>query len=62
MSQIRPTPFHYHARVTSAYDGDTCIVDIDLGLGVCKRGEKLHLHRICVAMSGPKFDRQGSLA
>ncbi|NWF38201.1 nuclease [Mariprofundus sp. NF] len=46
MSQIRPTPFHYHARVSSVYDGDTCTVDIDLGLGVWKYGEKVRLYRI----------------
>ncbi len=37
--------FHYRARVTSVSDGDTCTVDIDLGLGVWVRGEKLRLHR-----------------
>jgi micrococcal nuclease len=38
--------FHYRAHVTSVYDGDTCTVDIDLGLGVWVRGEKLRLNRI----------------
>ncbi len=38
--------FQYRAHVTSVYDGDTCTVDIDLGLGVWVRGEKLRLHRI----------------
>lgn len=38
--------FHYRARITTVYDGDTCTVDIDLGLGVWVRGEKLRLHRI----------------
>jgi len=48
-----PTPtsaplqlFQYRALVTAVYDGDTCTVDIDLGLGVWVRGEKLRLHRI----------------
>ena len=41
-----PALFHYRAHVTSVYDGDTCTVDIDLGLGVWVRGEKLRLHRI----------------
>jgi len=36
---------HYCARVVSVYDGDTCTVDIDLGLGVWVRGEKVRLHR-----------------
>jgi len=46
MPQFSPTPFHYHAIVTAVYDGDTCTVDIDLGLGVWLRGEKLRLYRI----------------
>ena len=36
----------YHALVTGVYDGDTITVDIDLGLNVWVRGEKLRLHRI----------------
>jgi hypothetical protein len=24
--------YHYKAKVTSVYDGDTCTVDIDLGI------------------------------
>ena len=38
--------YHYKAVVTSVYDGDTCTVDIDLGLHAWIRGEKLRLHRI----------------
>ncbi|MBI5775139.1 MAG: thermonuclease family protein [Verrucomicrobia bacterium] len=38
--------FQYRARVTAVYDGDTCTADIDLGLGIWVRGEKLRLHRI----------------
>lgn len=38
--------YHYHAEVTSVYDGDTCTVDIDLGLGVWVRGEKIRFYRI----------------
>ena len=40
------TLYHYKAIVTSVYDGDTCSVDIDLGLSVWIRGEKLRLNRI----------------
>ncbi len=36
----------YRALVQSVYDGDTCTVDIDLGLKTWVRGEKLRLHRI----------------
>ena len=38
--------FHYNAAVRSVYDGDTCRVDIDLGLGIWIRNEKLRLVRI----------------
>ena len=38
--------FHYNALVQSVYDGDTCRVDIDLGLGIWLRNEKLRLVRI----------------
>lgn len=40
------TLYHYKAIVTSVYDGDTCTVDIDLGLSTRIRGEKLRLNRI----------------
>jgi micrococcal nuclease len=36
----------YNAMVASVYDGDTLTVDVDLGLYVWVRGEKLRLHRI----------------
>ena len=36
----------YKAFVTSVYDGDTCTADIDLGLGVFVKGEKLRFSRI----------------
>ena len=38
--------YHYRAIVSSVYDGDTCTVDIDLGLGTWLKGEKLRLYRI----------------
>lgn len=38
--------YNYRAQVRSVYDGDTCTVDIDLGLGVWLRGEKLRLYGI----------------
>ena len=40
------TLYNYKAFVTSVYDGDTCTVDIDLGLSAWIRGEKLRLNRI----------------
>ena len=38
--------YHYKAYIASVYDGDTCTADIDLGLGVYVKGEKLRLSRI----------------
>ncbi len=38
--------YHYRALVISVYDGDTCTTDIDLGLGVWMRNEKLRLYGI----------------
>lgn len=38
--------YQYNAFVTSVYDGDTCTVDIDLGLHTWIRGEKIRLMRI----------------
>ena len=50
--------FHYTARVQSVYDGDTCRVDIDLGLSICLRNEKLRLMRInAPEMTGPDKPR-----
>jgi micrococcal nuclease len=38
--------YYYRAKVTSVYDGDTCTLDIDLGLHTWVQGEKIRLHRI----------------
>lgn len=38
--------YHYKAKVTGIYDGDTITVDIDLGLGTWVHGEKIRLARI----------------
>ncbi len=38
--------YFYKAIVASVYDGDTCTVDIDLGLSTWIRGEKVRLYRI----------------
>jgi micrococcal nuclease len=43
---MKHTLYNYKAQVISVYDGDTCTVDIDLGLNTWVRGEKLRLHRI----------------
>lgn len=36
----------YNGIVTKVYDGDTITMDIDLGLGVWVRGEKIRLYGI----------------
>lgn len=47
--------YHYRALVVGVYDGDTCTVDIDLGLSAWIRGEKVRLHRInSPEMTGPE--------
>jgi len=38
--------YHYRACVTEVYDGDTCTVNIDLGLNTWFHGEKVRLYRI----------------
>ncbi len=38
--------YHYRAVVQAVYDGDTCTVDIDLGLRTWIRGEKIRLYGI----------------
>ena len=42
MSQL----YHYKAKVTSVYDGDTITVDIDLGMNVVLTGQKIRLYGI----------------
>lgn len=43
---IETNLYHYRAIVQSVYDGDTCTVDLDLGLSTWIRGENLRLSRI----------------
>ena len=38
--------YFYRAKIVSVYDGDTCRADIDLGMGIWLRNEKLRLLRI----------------
>lgn len=44
--QLKANLYHYRAKVVEVYDGDTCTVDIDLGLSTWVRGEKIRLARI----------------
>jgi len=43
MSEVKHALYHYKAIVTSVYDGDTITVDIDLGMGVWLKGQKIRL-------------------
>jgi endonuclease YncB( thermonuclease family) len=43
---MKHTLFTYKAIVTSVYDGDTCTVDIDLGLHTWVKNEKIRLYGI----------------
>lgn len=36
--QVLDSLYHYRAEVVSVYDGDTCTLDIDLGMDVWIRG------------------------
>ncbi|NOZ52733.1 MAG: nuclease [Gammaproteobacteria bacterium] len=38
--------YHYRSIVRFVYDGDTCTLDIDLGLGTWAHNEKIRLARI----------------
>ena len=38
--------YEYKATVTDVYDGDTITIDIDLGLGVWVKGQKIRLYGI----------------
>jgi len=38
--------YHYNAKVTKVYDGDTITVDIDLGMKLILKGEKIRLYGI----------------
>ncbi len=44
--RIQASLYHYAANVISVYDGDTITVDIDLGMSLWKKGERLRLWRI----------------
>ncbi len=38
--------YHYKAKVTEVYDGDTCTVEVDLGMHTFLKDEKIRLSRI----------------
>ena len=43
---IKNQLYRYKAHVVRVYDGDTCTVDIDLGLSTWVRGESIRLYGI----------------
>ena len=38
--------YHYKAYVTRVYSGESCIVDIDLGLDIWTRGKEIRFNRV----------------
>ncbi len=59
----RPAPsYHYRATVTSVYDGDTCTVDLDLGLSITLHKQKIRLNRINVPELRGHSQRRGRAA
>ena len=59
----RPAPpFHYRATVTSVYDGDTCTVELDLGLSIALHKQKIRLARINAPELRGRSHRRGRTA
>ena len=59
----RPAPpYHYRATVTSVYDGDTCTVDLDLGLSITLHKQKICLNRINAPELRGRSQRRGRAA
>lgn len=52
----------YKAKIVSVYDGDTCRADIDLGLKVWVKNEKLRLLRINAPELRGEEKEQGKLS
>lgn len=44
--RIKAKLYHYAAHVTQVYDGDTFTVDVDLGLGLWRRGQVIRLWKV----------------
>ena len=43
---MKKTLYHYKAKVTKVYDGDTITVEVDLGLHTFLKDEKIRFNRI----------------
>lgn len=44
--RIRSKLYYYAAHVTAVYDGDTCTVDVDMGLGIWKHNQTIRLWKV----------------
>ncbi|MEZ4709970.1 MAG: thermonuclease family protein [Caldilineaceae bacterium] len=44
--KVKSQLYHYAAIVTDVYDGDTITVDMDLGLGVWRKGQKIRFWKV----------------
>jgi len=55
-------PYHYLATVISVYDGDTCTVDLDLGLSITLHKQKIRLNRINAPELRGRSQRRGRAA
>jgi micrococcal nuclease len=59
---MKPHLYFYRAQVTYVYDGDTCTVNIDLGLHAWAHDEKIRLARINTPELRGEEREQGLLA
>ncbi|MCB0095696.1 MAG: thermonuclease family protein [Caldilineaceae bacterium] len=44
--RVKSQLYHYAAVVTDVYDGDTITVDMDLGLGIWRKGQKIRFWKV----------------
>lgn len=44
--RIRSKLYYYAAHVTAVYDGDTCTVNVDMGLGIWKHNQTIRLWKV----------------
>lgn len=44
--RVKSELYHYAAVVTDVYDGDTITVDMDLGLGIWRKGQKIRFWKV----------------
>ena len=55
---MEKTLYHYKAKVTKVYDGDTCTVEVDLGMHTFLKDEIVRLNRInAPEVKGPEKEK-----